>query len=589
MTQHPISVTRLAFYLRYSNDKQSPMSCEDQLRRCQELARRYGFPTNHAKVYSDAALSGTGKDDTKRVAYHQLIAAWEGNEFDVLIVDEWSRLTRNGIEHAQMVQRLEDNRRIRLITANGLDTDLPNWQLSAALFGMVGQQSTRDTQYRVARGMIGQLERGYMVAPLVFGYNLKHEYDDSGRRIGTRWVVYEAQAAIVREIYERRELGQSMHQIARWLNETQVPTSRQARKNSGGFWRPARVRGLLSNPIYRGEFHWHSSANYQAMAKKKGVNDEVTVYLRPQLRLVSDETWYRCNTGSISRSGYGGGKHALSGLLTCGCCGSTLVLTAQRRCRSVYCAQCTEAKASHEETDRQTVTVATVGVERLLKEALSYFLTPAFIEAFRASLRQKLEGDPRPELEALRKRLRQLETLQERYSRLLAGDAEDDVLEKRYRECRQQVKEAKVQLQRLEAGMVKLDAQAVEAQLRIDPCGLIDGLFDSELPPERLRAVLARLFPCIVFLGKRGRYRSYFRVEFAAGAAMSLASETSTVDTKTVTRHFRLRYTPDNWLEASQRWSVEVATEDELPGAVDTGAHRPLSVSQQLVVMACVA
>lgn len=582
-------MTRLAFYLRYSSDKQSPCSIEDQLRRCRDTAQRYGFSTDGARIFSDEALSATGKDDAKRLAYHQLLAAWEANEFDVLIVDEWSRLNRNGIEHAQTVQRLEDNRRIRLITTNGLDTNQPNWQLVASLFGMVGQQSTRDAQHRVARGMLGQLERGYMVASPAYGYDLRHEYEGTGRRLGTHWVVNEDQAAIVREIYARREQGQSMHQIARWLNESQVPTSRQARKNGGGYWRPSRVRGLLSNSIYRGEFQWHNSSNYQTMAKKKGLDDEVTVYQRPQLRLVSDETWYRCNTGSISRSGYGGGKHALSGLLTCGCCSSTLALSAQKRCRSLYCAQCTIAKASLDGGERQTVTVATVGVERLLKEALSYFLTTEFIEAFRASLRRKLEGDPQPELEVLRKRLRQLETQQERYSRLLAGDADDEVLERRYLECRQQMREAKAQLQRLEAGLAKMDALAVEAQLRVDPRAAIEGLFDSELPPERLRATLARLFPSIVFLGKRGRYNSFFSVEFAAGAAMSLASETETLDTKTVTLHFCLRYTPDNWMEASRRWSVAMVTAAELPDAVDSPAYPTLSVSRQLVAMACAA
>lgn len=580
-------MTRLVFYLRYSCDKQSPCSIDDQLRRCRETAQRYGFCADDARIFADEALSATGKDDLKRKAYQQLIEAWEAHQFDVLIVDEWSRLNRNGIEHAQTVQRLEDNQRIRLITANGLDTNIPNWQLLASLFGMVGQQSTRDTQHRLARGMVGQLERGYMVTPLVFGYDLKQEYHDNGRRLGTRWHINEPHAAIVREIYSRREQGQSMHQIARWLNEAQVPTSRQARKNGGGFWRPARVRMLLSNTIYRGEFQWHNSTNYQAMAKKKGLDDEVSSYPRPQLRLVTDETWHRCNTkNGISRSGYGGGKHALSGLLTCGCCGATLVLSAQRRCRSLYCAQCTVAKASREESDRQTVTVATVGVERLLKEAMRYFLTPEFIEACRASLRRKLEGDHRPELEAVRKRLAQLEAQRERYSRLLAGDAEDDVLERRYLECRQQVRDTQAQLQRLESGLVKLDARAIEAQLQIDPRGLIEDLFNNEMAPERLRAVLTRLFPSIVFAGKQGRYSSYFRVEFAAGAAVSVASGTTTLDTKTVIRHFRLRYTPNNQVDAGQRWSVALVTAEALPNAGDRPVSRPSSVSQMLVAMA---
>lgn len=193
MTLSPLlSEPRLAFYLRYSCDKQSPTSCEDQLRRCHEVARRYGLSTDQVQVFSDDALSASGKDEAKRMDFQRLISVWDASGFDVLIVDEWSRLIREGVEHAMMVKRLEDNRRVRLITGNGLDTNVPNWQLVAALFGMVGQQSTRDTQYRVFRGMVGQLERGYMVASAVFGYDLLREYDATGRRIGTHWVVNES-------------------------------------------------------------------------------------------------------------------------------------------------------------------------------------------------------------------------------------------------------------------------------------------------------------------------------------------------------------------------------------------------------------
>jgi DNA invertase Pin-like site-specific DNA recombinase len=575
-------MTRLAFYLRYSCDKQSPTSCEDQLRRCHDLARQHNLPTDNALIFSDDARSASGKDDAKRIAFQRLIAAWDAHQFDVLLVDEWSRLTREGVEHAMMVKRLEDNRRIRLITGNGLDTKLPNWQLIAGLFGMVGQQSTRDTQYRVARGMLGQLERGYMVGPLLFGYDLKQEFDASGRRIGTQWAINEAQGAIVREIYARRERGQSMHQIARWLNETQVPTSRRPRKQGTGYWRPARVRVLLNNPLYRGEFQWHRSTNYQAMAKKKGLDDQVIQYPRPQLRLVSDETWYRCNApDGISRSGYGGGKHALSGLLSCGCCGATLVLSAQSRCRSVYCAQCTEAKASNDEQDRQTVTVAAAGVERMLKVGLEYFLTPDFIEAFRASLRQKLEGGQQPELDALQKRLAQLEAQQGRYLRLLTVDTEDTLLEKRYIECRQQVRDTQDRIARMEAGLVKLDARSIEAQLESDPRILLEDLFGDEIAPERLRAVLTRLLPSIVFAGKKGRYCAFFKLEFSAGAALSLVSNTDTVSTETVTRYFCLRYTPSPRLNAEQRWSVEVVTAESLPGRTAAPVIQPPTVASE--------
>ena len=196
-------------------------------------------------------------------------------------------------KQAQLVWRLENNRRVRLITANGIDTDLPNWLMQVNLLDLLEQQSIRDTQHRVKRGMLNKLERGYFVTTPAFGYVYKREFDAQGNHLGTRWLIDEKEAALVCEIYARRESGESMHQIAVWLNADGVPCSRKA--THGGFWRPARIRALLTNPIYRGIFHWHGSATYRNKAKKLGKNCEELVFPRPELRLVTDETWHRCN------------------------------------------------------------------------------------------------------------------------------------------------------------------------------------------------------------------------------------------------------------------------------------------------------
>lgn len=157
-------MTKLALYARYSCDQQKETSIDDQLRRCRDFARQLGLADAQALVFKDEALSGTFKHTDKRIGYQALLAAWDANEFTVLIVDEFSRLTRDAVEQARLMRRLETNRRVRLITANGIDTDRPNWQLHVGLVGLVGQQATRDTQHRVERGMLGQLERGYLAA-----------------------------------------------------------------------------------------------------------------------------------------------------------------------------------------------------------------------------------------------------------------------------------------------------------------------------------------------------------------------------------------------------------------------------------------
>ena len=53
---------RTAFYARYSSDRQSPASIQDQLRKCREFAEKNNWDFQDEHVYTDEALSGAGAD-----------------------------------------------------------------------------------------------------------------------------------------------------------------------------------------------------------------------------------------------------------------------------------------------------------------------------------------------------------------------------------------------------------------------------------------------------------------------------------------------------------------------------------------------
>ena len=547
-----------AIYARYSSDQQKETSIDDQIRRCRELAVKQGLVVDEDLIFSDSAISGSAKQQSKREGYKAMIEAWEAGQFSVLVVDEFSRLTRDGVEQAMLVQRLEKNQRVRLITVNGIDTSIQNWQMTVGLNGLVGQQSTRDTQSRVERGMLGQLKRGYMIATPAIGYVIDRLLDGKGNRKGTYWKVLESSAAIVRDIFERRGAGQSMHQIARWLNETGVPLRRKTRVLGGGYWRAARVRNILTNTIYRGQFVWNGSTTKHAAAKKTGHVIKEEVFERPELRLVSDDLWYQCNGKKLSRTGYGGGKHALAGLVACGYCGTVLSVTSLQRCRSVYCASCSAAKAMAGHEHRHPQSVAIVGVQTMLKEVLRLFLSPAFVAEFRDRLRRILTGDKSVEIERCAADVLKYQRARERLSHILAASEEvDEILTKRYEEICVKVREAKAKVTELQEGFEPIDRVALEAQLMIDPSILLSDLFSAETPPERLRSILAKLFPEIVLERKSSRYTSIFRIGFSPGAAMALASKNSSLDDGTMVRRFALTYSPIRKVEdVLERWSV---------------------------------
>lgn len=558
---------RCAIYVRYSDDQQRATSLDDQMRCCREIALKNGISLENVNIYRDVAITGKFEGEAKRKGLKQLLEDWDRQAFDVLLVDEFSRLSRDALTQAQIIRRLETSARVRMVTANGVDTTRPNWQLQLGLEGIVSQQSGRDTRHRVIRGMFGQLERGYMIGTPAYGYTLKREVDAAGNRIGSHWLINESEADMVRDIFERRARGESMHQIARSLNERGIPTRRAARKANGGYWRPSSIRNLLANTIYKGVFVWNGSTTVRARAKKHGHVVEPVTFLRPELRIVSEELWERCNQKTISRSGFGGGRHALAGLVNCGCCESILAVTSKSRCRSIYCPRCTVAKSVISADERLTGTVATEGVQHLLIHAARHFLSEPFIEEFRAQLRAKLVGDIDEQLRVAKVELARLEGAQERISRLIAADeSEDPVLLARYAEARERAQAQRQQVAGLAKGVAAIDREAIAAQVAVvDPVRVLDDLFESDIPASQVRAVLSRLFPSVVLERKLSTYQSVFSVRFSPGVALAMLSGTKMIEEQETELRFLLRYWPvHNFGEA--RWTVERLT-PERPGA----------------------
>lgn len=100
---------RAAVYARYSTDLQRETSLDDQIKRCHEIAQRHGYQVSNDLIFTDAALSGTSKHTALREGYQKLLAALEDGKIDVLIVDEFSRLSRDAVDQAQLMRFFEEN------------------------------------------------------------------------------------------------------------------------------------------------------------------------------------------------------------------------------------------------------------------------------------------------------------------------------------------------------------------------------------------------------------------------------------------------------------------------------------------------
>jgi DNA invertase Pin-like site-specific DNA recombinase len=543
---------RAAIYARYSTDEQRDTSLEDQVRRCREEAAKRGFDVPDVLVFSDAALSGTAAAVEKRAGYRALINAWEQKSFEAVIVDEVSRLARDPLELAKLQQRVEASR-VRLITADGIDSVTPNWQLPFGLAGIVGAHFLRETKHRVIRGMQGALERGFQIADAPIGYIAVRECDSSGAPVGTRWEIDQEKAEIVREMFEMRRNGMSLFAIAKEFNGRGIRPPRRARDGGHGYWRPSSLRRVYTNTIYRGVFTWNGSTFTYYRARKTGAKVEPVEYERPELRIVDDETWRICAGQSSATRFRGGRKHLFSGLATCGDCGNKLHHKVAGNRSTLYCAVCSQAVRVGVRPSWMGYAGAG-GLRAALLLVIERLFDDALVAEFRARLRKRLEGDRSYELETAQAAARRARASYERLLRLARELPEDDVaMERELKAAALESRDAERKVRAVHENLSKVDRASIERQLVVDPRELLPRLLDDGAPVGKVQAVLQRLFPRIALVAKGDRRTRVYEISLAPGVAFANASDTPTVEEATVTVRVRVF----SGAKGPTRWHVE--------------------------------
>jgi DNA invertase Pin-like site-specific DNA recombinase len=238
----PVEQLRAVAYARYSSEQQRAASIDDQLRNCRRRADAEGWLI--IREYANRAMTGA---DSSRPQYREMLSAADRDEFDILIVDDLSRLTCDQVESERVIRRLEFQG-IRLVaTADGYDsqTKTATRKIQRTVKGLVNEMRLDELREQVHRGLTGQAIKGYWCGGRVYGYALRPILDPSRRdpygqpeRIGTKLEVDAAQAPIVREIYRRYLDGESCRTIAKHLNDRGVPSAgstwnRKVRRCSG--------------------------------------------------------------------------------------------------------------------------------------------------------------------------------------------------------------------------------------------------------------------------------------------------------------------------------------------------------------------
>jgi DNA invertase Pin-like site-specific DNA recombinase len=151
-------VKRCAIYARYSSNLQSPTSIEDQQRLCRAFAEQQGWTV--VAVFEDAALSGF--EIEHRPGYQQLLtmALSSPAAFEVILVEDLSRLTRDMAELLRITTRLRFKGDRASRVSDGIATGRRGAKMQLAVKGLVNELYLDDLRDKAHRGLSGSVTRG---------------------------------------------------------------------------------------------------------------------------------------------------------------------------------------------------------------------------------------------------------------------------------------------------------------------------------------------------------------------------------------------------------------------------------------------
>lgn len=416
---------RAALYARVSTGKQSEASIPDQLHAAERFAEQQGFTI--VERFSDFAISG---GTSQRPQYRRMLQAAYAGGFDVIVAFESARLWRNLADQSEQTATLLDLG-IHIVCPD-LDTRQESAGIVGAVHGAFNEQQRRIIGRGTYRGLDGRARRQLSTGGRAYGF--VPERDSGTGQIE----INEQEAAIVQRIYTMYAEGMSPRAIATKLNEERVPSpgsswNRKSRRTAG--WLASAIHGdqkrgvgILNNRRYIGAIAWGRMKWVRSYRDSKKRKPELRAkaaheYQDERLRIVPQDLWEAVRARQTLRShslgtrvkdglrkrAPGGGRparHLLSGLLRCGVCEASFVLSSGER----Y--QCSSHVNGGACTNRISVRRSLVET-RVIDTVRADLSDPEFIAEFERSLRRsadkpKAVADHRERISELRQEVTNL-------------------------------------------------------------------------------------------------------------------------------------------------------------------------------------
>ena len=332
--------TAVALYLRLSNED----SDKGKLEESNSISAQRVLLTKHVEelmqgqAYSitefcDDGYSGT---DFNRPGVQALIEAAKNGNVGMIVVKDFSRFGRDYLEVGRFLEYIFPILQVRFVSVNdnydSSDKFGTTGGMSVALKNLVYGMYSADLSKKIRSARDTRVRNGEFVGQFApYGY-MKNPEDKH------ELLIDENVAWVVRRIFRQAADGVSHTEIARQLNEAEIPTRYMYHKLKGDNfpdkqphvkikkWDNSAVKDIITNETYLGTMFWNRAKCGMDTSKKRVEQPRETwiVVENQHEALVSKELFDKANANivGLSVNRKAAGKKDL--FFICGYCGKTL-------------------------------------------------------------------------------------------------------------------------------------------------------------------------------------------------------------------------------------------------------------------------
>ena len=237
---------RVCAYCRVSTDNDEQLSSyELQQAHYKQIAQDHpNWELKH--IYADEGISGTSLKN--RTDFNEMIEACKRGEYDLILTKSVSRFARNLVDCISLIRMLKGlNPPVGVFfETDNLYTLGENTEFMLSFLATFAQEESVKKSEAMNWSLINRFKNGKLLTPAPLGY-------DRPKDITGRYIKYapleinEAEANIIRFIYDAYLFGWSQDQIASFLTDINCQT-----KTGGTAWNTGSIGYILTNERYCG-------------------------------------------------------------------------------------------------------------------------------------------------------------------------------------------------------------------------------------------------------------------------------------------------------------------------------------------------